>query len=201
MELDKAIKERKTIRKFKKLDVPWYFVAQCLDSAIYAPNSGNIQNWHFIIVRAKEKKEKLVKLCEGQDWALNAPVLIVVCAELSKIRRMYDVRGEALYSVQNCAAAIQNLLLTAYALGLGTAWIGAFDEQGIKELLNIPADVRPQAIIPLGYSDDKSEKPVRQPLDNVVSFEEYGKRKDKSLDTFPLSGSLKRSLEKLTGKD
>ncbi len=196
MELDKAIKDRKSVRRFKKLEVPWYLIADCLESATYAPSSGNVQNWHFIVVRDKNNREKIAKACEEQYWILNAPVLIVVCSELSKVKRLFEVRGEALYAIQNCAAAIQNLLLKAYELGLGSTWIGAFDENLIRDVLKIEGDVRPQAVIALGYGED-FETTTRHPLENFVSFEEFGKRKDKTLDKFPLSNTLKFHLEKM----
>ena len=85
---------------------------------------------------------------------VNAPILIVVVSELDKIRRLFGVRGEALYAVQNCAAAIENLLLKSTELGLGGIWIGSFDEDKIREILKISGDARPQAIIALGYGED-----------------------------------------------
>ena len=199
MELDKVIKERYSVRRFKKLEIPWYIVSECLEAATYAPSSGNVQNWHFIVIKEKENREKIVKLCEEQYWMLNAPVLIIVCNVLTKVRRLFDVRGEALYAVQNCAAAIENLLLKAYELGLGSTWIGAFNETELKEMLNIPGDIRPQAIIALGYGQD-FEKTTREPLDNFVSFEEYGKREDKSRNTFPISETLKKNIDTLKYK-
>ena len=199
MELDKVIKERISVRKYKKLEVPWYLVAECLDAATYAPSSGNVQNWRFVVVKDKTKREIVLKYCQEQYWALNAPVLIVVCSELDKIGKLFGVRGEALYAVQNCAAAIENLLLKAYELGLGSTWIGAFNETELKEMLNIPGDIRPQAIIALGYGQD-FEKTTREPLDNFVSFEEYGKREDKSRNTFPISETLKKNIDTLKYK-
>src|SRR3989338_3968486 len=132
MELDQVIKERKSVRKFKSLNVPWYIISERLEAAIQAPSSGNVQNWRFIIIRNKETREKIAKICDEQYWMLKAPMLIVVCSEVTKIKRMFGARGEALYAVQNCSAAIQNMLLKAHELGLGTTWIGAFDETKLK---------------------------------------------------------------------
>ena len=193
MELSQAIKDRRSVRKFKNLEVPWYIVSECLEAAIQAPSAGNAQNWRFIVVKDKEKKEKIIKNCEEQYWLLKAPVLIIVCSELTKIRKFLGVRGEALYSVQNCATAIQNLLLKATELGLGSAWIGAFDEIKIKEILSISDDIRPQAIIALGYGEEFEEKTKREPLENVVYFEKYGERVDRERGKLtPVADVLKR---------
>ncbi len=198
MELDQAIKERKSVRRFKKLDVPWYLISECLEAAISAPSSGNVQNWRFVVVRNNDTRDKIVKICDEQYWIIKAPVLIVVSSELGKIRRMFGVRGEALYSVQSCAAAIENLLLKASELGLGATWIGAFDEIKLKEILNVEGDVRPQAIIALGYADEYEDKSRREPLENVVSFEKYGQREDKERGKLlPVTDVLKKSFGKI----
>jgi len=196
MELDKVIKERRSVRKFKDLDVPWQFVAECLDAARYAPTSGNIQNFRFIVVKDKNKISNIADSCEDSNWLVQAPVIIVVCAELSKIRRMFSVRGEALYAVQNCACAIQNLLLKAYELGLGTCWIGAFDEKKLGEILEITGDSRPQAVIALGYGKENPEL-TRDPLDVFVYFEKYGNKTDQTRSFSNISNFLKSGLEKV----
>ena len=150
-----------------------------MDAAIHAPSSGNVQNWRFVVVRDKEKREKVVKACDEQYWMINAPVLIVVCSDTSKIRKLFGVRGEALYAVQNCAAAIENLLLKATEFGLGCTWIGTFDEIKLKEILSIEDEARPQAVIALGYGQDFEEKTKKEPLENFVFFDKYGERENK----------------------
>ena len=201
MELDQVIKERKSVRKFKNLQVPWYLITECLDAATQAPSSGNVQNWRFIVIRNKESIAKISKMCDEQHWLLKAPVLIVVASDTTKISKLYGVRGEALYAVQNCASAIQNMLLKSHELGLGSVWIGAFDEISLKEFLNISPEVRPQAILALGYPDTYDHKPKRDPLEAVVSFEKYGQKEDKERGKLiPISDTLKKSLHKLISK-
>ncbi len=197
MELDQAIKERRSVRRFKKLAVPWFIVAECLDAAVHAPSSGNAQNWRFVVIQKKENREKIIKACSEQYWMLDAPVLIAVVSDLEKIRKLFGVRGEALYAVQNCAAAIENLLLKAAELGLGATWIGDFDEQKIREILKIKDDVRPQAVIALGYGDEFEKKSTREPLDNFVYFEEWEKREDKERGKLtPVADLLRKVLKK-----
>jgi len=175
MELNKCIKERRSVRSFLNKKVPMDLVLDCLDSARYAPSSGNVQNFKFIVIDDNTKIKKISSLCSKQEFISQSPVLIVVCAVLDKIKELYGSRGEALYSIQNCAIATQNLLLKAYDSNLSTCWIGDFDEVLLTKELEIKDFARPQAIICLGYSDEKN-KPKRMPLDNFVFFNKYGKR-------------------------
>lgn len=200
MELEQAIKERRTIRNFLDREIPLQFINECIDSARYAPIAGNIQNSRFIVIRKKQTKEEISKACENQKWIAKSPAIIVVCSELPHMRRMFSVRGEALYSVQNTAAAIQNILLKAYELKIGTAWIGAFNEEKIREIAGIPGDARPQAIIAMGYYKETEQEIKREPLNNIEYFEQYGKRADKTQELFPIGNKITKVLGKIGDK-
>ena len=176
MNVFEAIATRRSIRKFTVQDVPMEILGIILDAGRYAPSTNNIQNWRFIIVKNPETKQRIAEASLQQMWMAEAPVLIIVCAETEKIKQFYGVRGERLYSVQNCAAAIQNMLLTAHALGLATTWVGAFDEAMLARTIGIPEDVRPQAVIPIGYPDEIVPAPTHYTLENVCYFESYGNR-------------------------
>lgn len=162
------IKSRRNIKFFLPKYVSWENIGKVLDAARHAPSCGNIQNWKFIVVTDASAKQKLAELAYEQYDIAAAGALIVVCAEVEKAERYYGLRGERLYSVQNCAAAIQNMLLEAHSLGLGSAWIGAFDEDNLKLELSIPEEVRPQAIVVIGYAKEVPEKPPKYPLETVV---------------------------------
>jgi nitroreductase len=179
MEFDKVIFDRKSVRKFKNKTVSWHLIASCLHAAIQAPSSGNTQNWRFVVIRDPANIKKITQACDEQYWSLDAQAMIVVCSHTEKISRMFGTRGEALYAVQNCAAATQNLILKAHDLGLGATWIGAFDESKINDIISIDKLSRPQAVIALGYSDDFYEKARREALQTVVYFEKYGAGEDK----------------------
>ena len=200
MELDKCIVGRKSIRSFKSNDVDHKLIAECLNAARYAPSAGNSQNWKFIVISDKSLRSQVVKLCDDNEWMVSAPVLIVVCSDLSKITKFYGSRGEALYSIQGVAASIQNLLLKAHDLGLSSCWVGTFDEVELSRILNIPGDARPQAIICLGYSKLDEESIGREPLDNFVFYGSWGNRLDNSRSAFPLSKHIDHHLEKIKDK-
>lgn len=171
MELNKCLKERRSVRKFLDKPVSWERVVKILDAGRYAPSSGNIQNWVFIVIKKEEQKKKLADACE-QGFIRKASYLIAVCSKQDRIKRLYGERGEKLYSIQNCAAAIQNMLLEAYSLGVGSCWIGAFNSSKVGRILDLKENIIPQAIIALGYNNDKHEI-KRNDLENFVFFEKY----------------------------
>ncbi|HIH40971.1 TPA: nitroreductase family protein [Candidatus Woesearchaeota archaeon] len=176
MNVFEAIATRRSIRKFTSQDVPMEILGVVIDGGRYAPSSGNIQNWRFVLVKDKENKQRVAEAAMHQLWIASAPVIIVVCAETEKLKQFYGIRGDRLYSVQNCAAAIENMLLTAHCLGLGSCWVSDFDEDMLKRALNIPGDIRPQAILPLGYPDEIVPAPTHYTMENVCYFESYGTR-------------------------
>ena len=172
------IKSRRTIKNFLPKYVSWEKISRIIDAGRHAPCSGNIQNWRFIVVNDDDTKYKISEACYEQYDIVKA-TLIIVCSEPDKVERYYGLRGERLYSIQNCAAAIQNMILETQSLGLGSRWIGAFEEEDLKALLNIPDSVRPQAILAVGHYDANPEKPPKYPLE-VITF--FGRWKGRLID-------------------
>lgn len=175
MELNKCLKERRSIRKFLDKELKWENLVKILDAGKYAPSSGNIQNWIFIVIKNKEQKRKLADACR-QDFVSDANCLIVVCSREDRIAKLYGKRGEK-YSMQNCAAAVQNMLLEAYSLGVGSCWVGAFDDDKVSRIVDLEKDITPQAIVILGYSKEEKREAKRNNLENLVFFEKYGNKK------------------------
>jgi nitroreductase len=173
MDVMKAIKGRRSIRAFKSKDVPKEIVEKLINAAIWAPSAGNIQPWEFIIVRKPEIKKALVEAALDQTFIEEAPVVIVVCANENRSSQGYGVRGKTLYCIQDTAAAIQNIHLVAYSLGLGTCWIGAFREEEAREILKIPQGIRPVAIIPVGYPAETPSPRNRRPTSQIVHYETF----------------------------
>jgi nitroreductase len=184
MQFDDVIQKRASYRTYNNKEVAWEDLTAVLNAARMAPSSGNLQNWSFVIVKNQEAKQELSNAAMNQAWISQAPLLIVVCSRNENIKRHYGEKGEKLYAVQNCAAAINNILLKATDIGLASCWINAFDEQAIKRILKIPESVSPQAIVSIGYSDDKTEKLKRYDLDLLVHFEVWEGKQSEGL--FPL---------------
>lgn len=173
MEALDCIKSRRTIRKFTEQPIEFEKLGKILEAGSYAPSAGNIQNFRFILVTEKGLIKQLYDHCLQQEVVFHAQVCIVICGEDDKAERMYGLRGRRLYSIQNCAAAAQNMLLAAHDLGLGACWIGAFDEDKIRSLFDIEEQSRPQAIIALGYPDEHPPA-EKKDLQAMTHFNAYG---------------------------
>ena|SRR3989338_1216781 len=177
MEVDNCIRSRRSIRDYRNVPVKLSDIAHILDSAVYAPSSGNIQNWRFVVVSNKELKYNISKACFDQDWMNTAPVFIVICNDGEVVERMYGNPGKK-YSLINCVAVAQNILLKAHSIGLASCWICAFDQDLIGQFLGIPKKVIPESIITLGYSNVKKPVvPKRHDIHEYTFFNNYGNTK------------------------
>lgn len=175
METLECIRTRRSVREYEDKDVPNDLIGIILKAATLAPSAGNLQPWEFIVVKDKEKREELYEASYYQEQVRDAPVVIVVCADLDKASSRYGHRGRTLYCIQDTAAAIQNMLLAAHDIGLGTCWVGAFDEERVKLIVKLPENLRPVALITLGYPGERPKMPKRLPVSGVSWLDEYGK--------------------------
>jgi len=179
MDILELIKTRRSVRKYLKKPVPWDDITNITEAGRYAPSAGNIQNWKFIVVLDPDKRKAIAEASLKQYWMKTAPVYIVIVSEPQKAERYYGKRGERLYSVQNCAAAAQNMILEAQNLGLGSCWVGAFDEEMVKRTLSIPPEARPQIILTIGYPAEHPDKPAKFPQEVVTWYNKWrGKIQD-----------------------
>jgi nitroreductase len=200
MDLYESIKKRRSIRSFLDKEVEFEKIGNILDAARLAPSAGNLQDWKFILVYKKETREQIAALCPKQEWVAHAPVIIVVCSEIEQDREYYGERGEQLYAIQNAAAATENLLLAATAEGLGSCWVGAFNEPDLKKLLGIPGSARPLTVIGLGYYEGLVDELPRKRLEDITFFHQWGNRtKDMVSKTSEYHTYVSELLEK--GKD
>jgi nitroreductase len=168
MDFWEVIRLRHSVRDYDDRDVAQDIIERVLDAAIQAPSAGNLQSWHFIIVRNEGFRTALAQAAFGQKFVACAPVVIAVCAKLDRSGSRYGDRGRHLFTIQDTAAAIENILLAATALGLGTCWVGAFDEAAAAQALALPNDLRPVALIPIGYPRQPSSRSTsRYPVSEV----------------------------------
>ena len=173
MRIPEAIKKRRSIRAFSDQDISDQDVELLVEAACCAPSAGNRQPWEFVIIRDSDNKRNLAKAAYGQYFLAEAPVVFVVCADPDRSASRYGRRGSELYCLQDTAAAVQNLLLTATANGLGSCWIGAFDEAKVAEVIKAPRGVRPIAIVPVGYPAETPRPPPRRRLRDVIHRERF----------------------------
>ncbi len=176
MEILHAIKTRRSIREYMDVPVEWEKVGIVLEAGRLSPSAGNTQEWNFVVVTEAGLREQIAESCVDALWMATAPVHIIITANVEPIARNYGVRGERLYCIQDCAVAATQMMLAAVSQGLGTCWVGAFDEHAIRRFVGIPDSIRPQLILTLGYPDESPDMPARKPLENIVYLNSYGNR-------------------------
>lgn len=196
MELDECIKKRVSAKSYLDKDVPNDVLGLILEAGSLAPSAGNLQNWKFVVVRDKEKKQEIATASKNQNWMNQAPVFVVVCNDKKLITELYGKRGE-LYSSQDCAIAAQNIMLKTVELGLSSCWIGSFDLEAIQRILKIPEDVTPELILTIGYSAEEPKNIDREPLKGITFFNEWGNAvEEKSL--FPLGQTAEHFIKAIS---
>ena len=173
MDVFEAIKKRRSVRAYLSEEVSEKDVERLIEAGRWAPSAGNIQPWEFVIVRNPETKRRLSAAALHQTFIEEAPVVIVVCADEARSNEGYGSRGVRLYCLQDTAAATENMLLAAQALGLATCWVGAFYEDEVANVINAPRNVRPIAIVPVGRSGEKPGVPPKRPVKRLVHYERF----------------------------
>lgn len=168
MDVLSAIQGRRSIRKYSNKPVEKEKLLRVLEAARLSPSAKNQQNWRFIVVQDGETRERLTEAI-GQPFVGEAPIILVCCGtEPESIMRC----GQPRYTV-DLSIATAYMILEAYEQGLGTCWLGSFDEGKVKEVLNIPEEVRVVSITPLGYPNESPFQRERKALDEIVSYDKY----------------------------
>src|SRR3989344_7713966 len=173
MDVLDCIRTRRSVRKYKEDPVPWDNIVTIMQAGKYAPAAGNIFNTKFLVVKSDGKRKQIAEACVQQYWMEIAPIFIVMVAEPEHMERYYGTRGARLYTIQGAAAAAENMLLTAHSLGLGACWVGAFDEEEIRRICNMPEHVNVQAVLTIGYADEQPTPPPKYRIEHVMFFEKW----------------------------
>ncbi|GAH64388.1 unnamed protein product [marine sediment metagenome] len=166
-----VIQKRQSVRKYKEDSIPEKALMRVLEAARLAPSGKNFQPWKFIIVKDKALKEKLAQASAGQFFMAEAPIIIVGCgfpdncyAHMGRYMKSWSV---------DVTIALEHLMLQAQEEGLGTCWIGSFEEEEVKAILNIPENVKVLALTPLGYPDEIPRFRGRKSLDEIISYDRF----------------------------
>jgi len=165
LEVMEAIRSRRSIRRYKHDSVPKEKLLTVLEAARLAPSAANVQPWQFIIVTNSENRKKISTLCPYGWFLADSPVVIVACGDSVISPR---------YHIIDTTIALEHMVLAATAEGLGTCWIGSFNEKAIKKLLEIPDRLKIIALLSLGYPTEIPNPRPRKPLDEIVHYEGYG---------------------------
>lgn len=169
MDVFEAIAKRRSIRKYKNNEIEDEKLEKILESARIAPSASNRQEWKFIVVKDQNTRDKLVEASHGQKFVGKAPVTIVACSTESE--RVMPC-GQYAYTV-DLSIAVSFMILEATELGLGTCWLGAYDEDKVKEILGIPGGIKVPAMFTLGYADETPAARPRKDLDDIICYEMY----------------------------
>jgi len=167
MKILDTVKERRSIRKFQKKDIPDNIVEKLKEALVWAPSAGNLQARRFFFVFDEKVKGELARAALNQNFIAEAPLAIVACTD-SGIRIHYGERGVSLYSIQDVSASIMGMMLVAHEEGLGSVWVGAFHENEVAETLELPVRYRPVAIVPAGYPASIPEAPSRVRKEDAI---------------------------------
>ena len=150
MSILETIMHRRSIRDFKERDIPQEAVDMLVEAIRWAPSAGNMQSRKFYFIFDQATRRELALAALNQNFIAQAPLAVVACLDRN-IAVRYGDRGVNLYGIQDVSASIMNLMLAAHELGLGTCWVGAFNEFDVVEILDLPDHLRPIAIVPVGY--------------------------------------------------
>ena len=173
MDIFQVFSERRSIRKYKDTPVEQAKLEQVLEAARLAPSWKNMQCWRFLVLTEADRRAKVLEAFPddnpGKKAIAAAPVVIVACGNPAES----DVENGINYFVADVAIAFEHLCLAAHALGLGTCWMGWYDELKAKQVLGLPDDIRIVGITPLGYPDQEPKQRPRKQLSEIVFFEQW----------------------------
>lgn len=184
MDTIEAIRTRRSIRRFSDQDVENEKLQAILEAARMAPSWANMQCWRFVVVKDRSVRQQISELSYVESFLApkgykanpskkgiaEAPVVIIACADPAQSGVLWDQR----YYLTDVGIAAQNLMLAAHDLGLGSVFVGVFDEEKLRELLGIPAGIRIIGIFPVGYPrSEKKEGPPRKALEEIVCYEKW----------------------------
>jgi nitroreductase len=171
MDVIEAIQTRRSIRRFKPESLQKEHLKKILKAAQLAPSAGNKQPWRFIVVTDPTTKARLGKIARNQTWISNAGAIIVALAMDKKSPQVYEKWVE-----RDVMTAVEHMVLAAWSLGYGSCWIGAFIEEDVKVLLDIPQEMTVMNLLPIGVPNEHPEKRPRKSFHEIFHEEKYTTR-------------------------
>lgn len=163
-----VVSARRSVRVFAPRPVEEEKLQSVLGAANQAPSAGNLQAYEIYVARKHNDRRALAAAAYNQDFLAGAPVALVFCAHPARAANRYGERGRRLYSIQDATVACTFAMLAAAALGLGSVWIGAFEDDKVLHAIGNPEGVIPIAILPVGYDAERPLPTPRRPLKDLV---------------------------------
>lgn len=161
---------------FKKDIVDEKMIGLILHSATYAPSAGNLQEWEFIVVEDDEKRELLAKAANDLKHLKDAPTVIAICSDVRKAALKYGKRGEIVYALEDAGGCAAFMAAAANAIGLGVDIVRSFDEETVKGILNLPDNLRPVILMPVGWPKGVRESKKVNKFEHVTHVNRYGQK-------------------------
>jgi nitroreductase len=168
MDFFEVINQRHSIRAYKIEPVEPEKLQKILEAANKAPSAGNLQAYEIYLVCDDKHKTALIAATYDQEFLAQAPLVLVFCAHANRSASRYKERGIELYCVQDATIACAFAMLAATALGLSTVWVGAFDEDEVRYIINAPHAHRPVVMLPIGYAAEVPQISSRRSLNDLV---------------------------------
>lgn len=162
MEVFETINKRRSIRTYKNEHIPSEKIERLLEAARLAPSAANRQNWKFVIVDDEGIKKRLVKACNNQAFVSTASHVIAGVVDPTLKWHQVDI-----------SIAFEHIVLESVELGLGTCWIGAFNEDEVKKVLKIPQEKKVVALLTIGYPSESPPSRPRKQIAEIVAYNEY----------------------------
>ena len=167
------IRSRHSIRAFRKDPVESEKLDKILEAINSAPSAGNLQAYEVYLVTDQSHKTALARAALDQEFIAAAPVVLIFCQHAARSSRKYKKRGERLYSLQDATIACTFGMLAITELGLGTVWVGAFNDQEVSQVLQLPECLQPVAMLPIGHPAESPELTTRRHLTDLVHRIEF----------------------------
>jgi nitroreductase len=168
MELLDIIHKRYSCRAYHEKPVEQEKLKRIFEAARLAPSARNLQDWRFVVVTDGQTKRRLAQATNRPDVFEKAGVIVAACSNSDYVMRC----GQPVAPI-DISIALEHIALQAAELGLGTCWIGSFDTQKVRAILNIPDDIQIIELMTIGYPADSPKPPTRKPLEKIVCYEKW----------------------------
>lgn len=170
MDFFDALHSRRSIRSYQARELEPEHIQTILEAINLSPSAGNLQGYEVYVVKKLEDRQALAQAAYGQNFLAVAPVVFVFCTNANRSAVRYHERGRHLYAVQDATIACTQAMLAATALGLGSVWVGAFDDHTVHQIIKAPEELWPIAILPVGYPAEQPAPRPRRTLQDLIHW-------------------------------
>ncbi|MBK1672576.1 nitroreductase [Ectothiorhodospira shaposhnikovii] len=166
-----TVRHRHSIRRYQAdMPVEPEKLHAILETAVTAPSAGDLQSYRIICVKDPDLRARLAQASHGQDFISEAPICLIFCSDAARSTEQYGERGRDLFSIQDATIVAAYAQLAVVAAGMGSTWVGMFDEKAVADILALEPGLRPLALLCVGYPAELPESSHRRRLDEVVTY-------------------------------